>query len=305
MSTSSEPAERVAPAAGDIPPLRLPEPALFATRSARFAALAANHALGDYLRFLAGLAQAQHEALPRVADAPLPSSEQLKLCREHRLPPLNAQTRERDPRWRTALHAILTQLAQSPAPAETHTAIADLLAADAAALERDAQALLQGRLSDVAAAHAPLLAAALQVYWTSMAARLAPAQIAPLDVGSLCPVCGSHPVASVVRIGAAEHGLRYLTCALCATQWHMVRVKCSQCETTKDISYFQIEGGSPAVKAEHCEQCGSYLKIFYLEKEPQLEPVADDVASIALDLLMAENGTQRSGLNYFLLGGST
>jgi FdhE protein len=292
-------------AASDIPPLRLPERTLFQTRAERFAALATNHALGDYLRFLAALARAQHAALAQVADVSLPSAEQLRLCREHRLPPINAQTWERDPRWRAALRTILETVDRGTVPPETHVAIADLLAADVAAFERDAQALLQGRVADVGATHAPFVAAALQVLWTHLAARLDPAQLASLDVGSICPVCGSPPVASVVRIGAAEHGLRYLTCSLCATQWHMVRVKCSQCETTKDISYFQIEGGSPAVKAEHCEQCGSYLKIFYMEKEPQLEPVADDVASLSLDLLMAENGVQRSGLNYFLLGGST
>ena len=111
-------------------------------------------------------------------------------------------------------------------------------------------------------------------------------------------------MASVVRIGAADHGLRYLTCSLCNTQWHAVRIKCVFCDTTKRIAYYGIEGGSAERKAESCDACQGYLKILYMEKDPNVDALAVDVASVALDVLMAESGITRNGVNFFLLGGS-
>ena len=37
---------------------------------------------------------------------------------------------------------------------------------------------------------------------------------------------------------------------------------------------------------------------------PLAEPMADDVASLTLDLLAAQEGLGRSGVNLFLLGGA-
>jgi hypothetical protein len=95
-------------------------------------------------------------------------------------------------------------------------------------------------------------------------------------------------VASVVRADPRSQGYRYLHCALCATEWHMVRVTCSQCESTKCITYQAIEGGSEAVRAECCDNCRAYRKILYQEKDGDVDPVADDLASLALDLLLAK-----------------
>ena len=52
----------------------------------------------------------------------------------------------------------------------------------------------------------------------------------------------SLPVASVVRTDSRSQGYRYLHCALCATEWHMVRVTCSHCQSTKGITYQSIDG---------------------------------------------------------------
>ena len=40
-----------------------------------------------------------------------------------------------------------------------------------------------------------------------------------------------------------------------------------------------------------------------MEKDSSVEAVADDVASLALDVLMAESGFGRNGVNHFLIGG--
>ena len=43
----------------------------------------------------------------------------------------------------------------------------------------------------------------------------------------------------------------------------------------------------------------------HMAKDPDVEPVADDLASITLDLLMAESDRQRHGLNLLRLFGET
>jgi len=37
-----------------------------------------------------------------------------------------------------------------------------------------------------------------------------------------------------------------------------------------------------------------------MDKDPNVDALADDVASIALDVLMAESGITRRGTNFFL-----
>jgi FdhE protein len=293
----------IEPPAGGLPELRLPERHVFETRAARLEQLAAGHALGDYLRFLASLARAQHAALTLVRGVLLPDAECLAQCREHGMPPLGAQAWTRSPLWRAVLRQILADLVAAELPAPARMAIGQLQQQDDASVERFADRLLAGDYAGLDRASAPFIAAALQVYWLHMATSLGTAAFAPLPVPHLCPVCGSEPVASVVRIGGTEQGLRYLHCSLCNAEWHAVRIKCVYCDSTKGISYYGIEGGSPAIKAEHCEQCASYLKILYMEKDAGVEAVADDVASLALDVLMAESGFGRNGVNPYLIGG--
>jgi len=108
------------------------------------------------------------------------------------------------------------------------------------------------------------------------------------------------PVASVVRVDKRSQGYRYLHCALCATEWHLVRVTCSHCQSTEGIAQHSIEGGPEAIRAESCEQCHTYRKILYQEQDVGVEPVADDLASLALDLLMGEAGYHRGSTNPLL-----
>jgi FdhE protein len=297
-----EPGE-IAPPSDDPPFLRLPERDQFQVRAARLDSLAAGHALGDYLRFLAALARAQHSALALVRDVPLPDPGLLQRCRAHGMAPLGAQVWTRAPIWREALRHILATLDPGVSPEAARTAIARVQKMEVADLERLADAVLAGDFAHVDRAAAPFIAAALQAYWLHMATSLGSEAFVRLETHSACPVCASAPVASVVRIGGGDHGLRYLTCSLCSAQWHTVRVKCALCESTQGISYYGIEGGSAAIKAENCEACKGYLKILYLDKDPNLEAVADDVASVALDVLMAESGAERAGINFYLLGG--
>jgi len=302
-TTILQPGEIERPA-GEIPHLHMPErSSVFLDRARRLRTLAPGHTMQDFLLFMADLCDAQQAALNAFPEVPLPAETQLGLCREHGMPPLSAQGWKRDPAWQAALRQIAPRVQEHATPASS-AAVARLQQMDSAALEQLAGAILSGNYRGLDLAAAPFVAAALQVYWTHMATRLGAGAFGRSDIANLCPVCASPPAASVVRIGGAEQGLRYLTCSLCETQWHMVRVKCSNCESTKGIGYYSIEGSSGAVKAEACDECGSYLKISYMDKDPNVDPIADDLATLVLDLMMGESGISRSGPSLFLMPAS-
>ena len=97
-------------------------------------------------------------------------------------------------------------------------------------------------------------------------------------------------------------GARFCACSLCGTWWNYVRIKCVTCGSTKGIAYQEIDGGAGTIKAETCSECGTYVKILQQQKDPSLEPIADDVASLGLDLLVRETGLRRAGVDPFLIG---
>ena len=295
--------------------LRLPHAAeTFERRAARLGELAQGNPMGDFLEALRHLARAQRRALdllgagPReeVRRRPLPASV-----------PLRATTWPRDPSWRGALAAIGAAMGETglPAPAvaalrriaraspEELEALADAVLADTvparpAGVPGGAPAARPGAGPALDLAMAPFAAAALQVYFTSLASELPEASVERSRSG--CPVCGSPPVAGVV---GGDDRLRYLTCSLCGSEWNLTRIQCWDCRSTEGISYLAVEG-EPGLKAELCAGCGAYLKLFYREKRPAAEPLADDVASLTLDLLAAQEGWARGGVNLFLLGGT-
>ena len=282
-----------------IPRLRMPERAgVFSDRAARLRDRAGSSSVGGYLLLMARLAEAQQAAL-KAFEPPATDAEAIERAKTHDMPPLPAVGLARDPVWRTLLGQLLDEVAGSedtPEPAAAACAtLRRTLDASPTTIEDMADALLAGVARAGDAAAAPFIMAALQVYWTGMAATLEEKQL-PVGAFGLCPCCGSAPVASVVRIGGAHDGYRYLCCPLCSIEWHLERVKCSHCASTKGIAYHHIEDGSDAIKAESCDGCKSYRKIFYQEKDLYVEPVADDLASLALDVLMGEAGfVRRSG----------
>lgn len=273
---------------------------LFARRAERFRSLANGNPLKDYLQFLALLADAQQQVLNQFPSLPLPDSNEQALCREHAMPLLSPQSLTRNPAWLSGLKQILHKMTEADLPAAASEAISALKKMSDARLEELADFVLAGNLAECSPAELPFIAAALQVYWVQMATALKEDSIGRLEQGGLCPVCGSHPMVGMVKSGGAEQGLRYLCCSLCATQWHMVRIKCSNCESTGGINHFALEGSSGSVKAESCDDCKTYLKLLYLEKDSRMEAMADDLATLALDMLMHNDGYLRSGPNLFL-----
>ncbi len=287
------------PPMGEIPFLFLPAKDLFARRAARFRLLSKGHPLGDYLAFLAFLAEAQQEVLDQSLPMPLPGPDEQALCREKGIPLLDSRSWRRNPAWRSGLKMILQQTGRDPLPHAAIEAIEGLTRASEAGLEETADRILAGDFAAVSPQEMPFVAAALQVYWVQMASSLKADAFGRLKQGGLCPVCGSRPMAGIVRSGGREQGLRYLSCSLCASEWNMVRIKCSSCESTEGIIYYALEGSKVGVKAESCRGCNSYLKLFYLGKDPQLEAMADDLATLNLDIMMDIEGKERVGPNLF------
>ncbi len=261
---------------------------LFAERAARLRQLADGNPIADYLQFAAKIVDAQHAAAGSVELRPMDRSN-IERSQQFSMPLLPAADHI-DPAWQQVLNAMLDTLSGSEGLPEPLQPLLQSLR-DLSQDERDtiAKRLLQ---KEVAARHigmAPFIMAALQVTYAKRAAALDVEDVPYTDPATICPVCASEPVSSVLRIGGKANGHRYLHCGTCCTEWQLVRVKCSHCESTKGIHYQSIEGGKEVVTAETCDECGTYRKVVNQEKDPMAEPLADDLATLTLDLLMSEN----------------
>jgi FdhE protein len=306
-----DPAQIEAFAERQVPRIRIAErPQLFSQRAARLRHLSgcapAGHgrAIGDYLRLMARVADAQHCALATLV-VTRPAAEHIERSRAHGMPLVQAAELPREAAWRGTLRQICNALLESGAPESelppaARAACARLCSIPVQALEAQADAALAARADPIEAASAPFIMSALQVYFLALASGFSTAEVSPLEVSGVCPLCGTLPVASIVRVDRSSQGYRYLHCALCATEWHLVRITCSHCGGNEDLGYYSIEGGSEAVRAEACPQCMSYRKILYQEKDTGVEPLADDLASVALDLMMSEAGYHRASGNPLL-----
>ncbi|HRD97464.1 MAG TPA: formate dehydrogenase accessory protein FdhE [Rubrivivax sp.] len=325
--TVMSPEEIASRGSGDMPFLRWPERStVFAERAMRLRQLAPGHAMADFLVFMAEVAQAQQNRLTQGLRVPLPDAAALDLAAQRGLPPLSATDWPRDPAWHALLRNLVADV-RPHAPAALAESLGRLEQADPATLERQADALLHGVMAGVDLATAPVVAAALQVLWTHLLLEVQRGHrglgqaLGRLDDETICPGCGSRPTASMVRSEAGAPGQRYLHCSLCNLQWHMVRIKCSHCTGITGLAYHALDSldgaddgpdakdgaasraAKAVVQAETCDECHHYLKIMHTDRDPFVDPVADDLASLTLDLLVSEAGMARHGVNLMLLFG--
>ena len=279
------PEEIAVNAGADLPRLRLPDADVFAQRALRLRQLAAGHAMRDYLLLMAVVCEAQHARLAGYPAVPLPTVEQADAASQTGAPLLDTAQWPRAAAWKSELRALLAQvLDQLPADSPARAGVQALAQRDDTALEQQAERLLAGITLGLDMAAAPLIA---------------------------LPCCGSLPTASVTRVGGDSEGFRYLHCALCNAEWHMVRIKCTHCLSTGGVRFRALQALADAdqstrresVQAETCDTCQHYLKIVHMDRDLHVEPVADDLASLTLDLLVAEEGYQRHGVNFMLLFG--
>jgi FdhE protein len=280
----------------------LPDPpSLFFNRTKRLAALAPGHELAPYLSFLAALTRAQHDIERDLSLATLPPSERIGQALEQGMAPLAKAQLGPDPVIELTLERFLDRLADAEAPPEAASAIHALRSMAPADRRRLISAVLGDERIAQDVASQTLVAAALQVQFARLAALLTAEDLQPV-ADSACPVCCSAPMTCSIVSWLKAHNTRFCTCSLCATMWNVVRVKCLWCGSTDGLTYRMIEGKPDTIKAETCEKCRSYVKVLYQVNDHALDPLADDVATLGLDMLMAHGGWQRRGQNPFLLG---
>lgn len=284
------------------PPLLFANPKnLYQRRAKRLRQLAEDNPFGDYLTFVAELVEIQLALLDSHPIANISADLTASLTQNTMQKPLNVKQFVRSPEWRGLLQAFIDKCKVKENLSDTVLETLEWLEkASTSEIEMLADHLLQERFSEVGADKAVFLWAVLSLYWVQLTQQLP--RTAQAEYGEhrqTCPVCDSAPVASVVHFGDTQ-GLRYLHCALCESEWNVVRAKCTNCEQTGKLDYWSLNSTDSAVKAETCGDCESYLKVMYQEKDPHVEAVADDLATLFLDAEMEQKGLARSGLNPFL-----
>lgn len=295
----------------EAPHVVLPDAKVFSKRATRLRELVMQvPALDEFLAFMARVVQAQHQVLTEQEPTWRPAADAFDQALKHGMPPLGFQALRRDVRWQQDLVAILDAVElhvgerQRPLLAALREMPADALDA----LADDVFEMRPG--AEATRGLLPLVGAALQVAWARLAIGLPTPPARPAgEAKALCPCCGAVPVASVVHNERHRSGVRYLHCSLCATEWHLERVKCSVCDTGGKLLYMTLddEQGKPflPVQAEACTECHSYLKVMQRELHGRADPIADDLASLALDMLLAEQDEYaRSGYNPLLIAGN-
>ncbi len=273
----------------DIPYLRPhPGPALFTRRAARFATLAEHRDEASFLTLCGRIASAQAVAAESLSLGPLATEPAT-------VRPV-ASLAQHANEWVEALRAIVTLLEYAPMPQAARLALQRLAHMPLGEVTALSRLVLTGEWSGLDLALCSFVAAAIQVQFAGYAARIPREHVARVDDN--CPLCGWPPVAGIV-LGSER--LRYLACAMCGVEWYLPRVTCAFCGTTAGISYYSQQGDSGGAKAEVCDECQKYLKLFYLARRPSADPVADDLATLALDVLVSGKGYGKSSINLYLL----
>ena len=256
------------------PEVIAPAENVFGRRAARLRALAPGHAMSSWLSWLADLSDQQQAQLEqRAAETSAPPSA-----------------------WREIYRALCEGMGLEASADESGL---QSRAANCLAMAQGTGAGAGRDQTDI------LVAAAMQVARTR-AARQQCAQAMPTITDlDHCPCCGSAPVGGVLMAGDGRGGLRYLECALCATRWHRVRAHCCLCDSDAAVEYLGIEGSKGEVQAEACPACSGYIKLFFEARAPGIDPVADDLATLVLDVLVGEDGFARGAPNLFLVAGES
>jgi len=281
---------------------RLPDPnTQFARRSDCLRVLAEGHDLRPYLSFLAGPTGVQHRVPKDLPSVEPPNEEARARVREFSMPPHDCLRFTTDAAFDATFERSLPLANALEMSTLACRAIERVRLADSVARTEMAKAVLANAVTVQTLVEHVFTAAIVQVHFARLAAELDASRLVPIGDGG-CPACGGPPVASLIVGWRGAHGTRFCSCALCGTLWNYVRIKCTLCGSTKGITYRAIEGDAGTVKAETCDSRRCYVKVLHQHVDPSLQAIADDAASLALDLLVREAGYRRGAVNSFMLG---
>jgi FdhE protein len=284
-------------------PILLPNPAArFARTAERLERLADGHAAEGWLAFMAEASRAQAAAAAGLPAPRAPEKTAVAQAIAARIPPIAADGHRRDPAWREGLKALLASFDAAIFPSAA-AAIAEVRQKGAVGTERLADAFLRGGVEPSDAGEVFFIAAALQVYFARLAATLLAADLRLLERRDLCPCCGSTSSASVITASGQNPGARYLHCSLCSTAWNHTRAVCIVCGGARTLALRGVEGDSGVARAETCDECRTYVKVFYEAKDAGVDAYADDLATLGLDMMLGEAGWSRHAPHPLLLVG--
>ena len=282
------------------PFVQLPEPgALFARRAERLRLLASASPLKPYLEFIADLSEAQSEI--EAGLGPVAARQGDERGREFGMPSIDRADVLSDEALDTIFDRLFARADTIAKPQDAADALERVAQGSTDERRRMIEALFAGVLPPQAIAEHIYIWAGLQLHFTRLASTLDAKSVKPVADG-VCPSCGSMPSSSLVVGWHGAHGARFCSCSVCNTLWHYVRVKCVCCGSTKGIGYKEVEEGGGVIKAETCDECESWVKIIYQQLSSDADPVADDVASLGLDMLMRETPYRRGGFSPLLAG---
>lgn len=282
------------------PFVQLPDPgALFARRAERLRLLASVSPLKPYLEFIADLSEAQSEIGAGLG--PVAARQGDERGREFGMPSIDRADVLSDEALDTIFDRLFARADTIAKPQDAADALERVAQSSTDERRRMIEALFAGVLPPEAIAEHIYIWAGLQLHFTRLASALDAKSVKPVADG-VCPSCGSMPSSSMVVGWLGAHGARFCSCSVCNTLWHYVRVKCVCCGSTKGIGYRHVEEGGGIIKAETCDECQSWVKIIYQHLSADADPVADDVASLGLDMLMRETPYRRGGFSPLLAG---
>jgi len=117
----------------------------------------------------------------------------------------------------------------------------------------------------------------------------------------LCPFCACRPGVGVLR-PLGDGGQRSLVCSFCLGEWEFRRIVCPRCgeEDHSQLPVYTAEEFEH-VRVECCDSCRNYIKTVDLTRNGLADPVADEIASIPLDLWAREHGYTKLQVNLMLL----
>jgi FdhE protein len=281
---------------------------VFAERQMRLRQLASGHAMGDFLRFMADLARAQQAALLRFPAVACPTRRADRAPASAGLPPLPAADWPRDPAaWRGELRRMAADL-RGTAPEGVRAALDVLDRASDDDLEQQADCLLTGVMKGLDLATRP--SSRRHCRSTGRTWCCPRDQRSDGSGPALRPHRRRDRVPVLRQPAHRQHHAQQrrvarasatCTAALCSLQWHMVRIKCPHCLSIKSLAYQSLDAAGARRRRPRARRQGSragrdlrrlrhYLKIMHTDRDPFVDPVADDLASVTLDLLVSEPG---------------
>jgi FdhE protein len=114
-----------------------------------------------------------------------------------------------------------------------------------------------------------------------------------------CRHCGRAPLVSVLREDkVAETVRRTLVCSFCSAEWEFPRVLCPRCREERPAKLPRLTAIEvPWMRVDACDTCRTYVKSIDLTRNPDAEPVVDELASTPLDVIARERGYTKLATN--------